>query len=103
MGCIESCLVQLEKEGNVVISSKLCGLTVNVGQVWSERHGKEQVMRATSRTRNMRQAQPSDTNSVVTFSARFMHSGTIKVRDGGLPVEVKNGYNGHFHTGVNMQ
>ena len=97
MGCIESCLVEVEKEGNVVISSKLCGLTVNVGQAWSERHGKEQVMRA---TRNMRQAQPSDTNSVVTFSARFMHSGTIKVREGGLPVEVKNG---HFHTGVNMQ
>ena len=97
MGSIESCLVEVEKEGNVVISSKLCGLTVNVGQAWSERHGKEQVMRA---TKNMRQARPSDTNSVVTFSARFMHSGTIKVREGGLPVEVKNGYNGHFHTGV---
>ena len=83
MGCIESCLVEVEKEGNVVISSKLCGLTVNVGQAWSERHGKEQVMRATSWTKNMRQAQPSDTNSVVTFSARFMHSGTIKVREGG--------------------
>ena len=30
----------------------------------------------------MRQAQPSDTNSVVTFSARFMHSPTINVREG---------------------
>ena len=82
-----SCLVELEKEGKVVISSLpqtvWADLTVNVGQTWSERHGKEQVMRVTC-TKNMRQAQPSDTNSVVTFSARFMHSPTINF-EGGLP------------------
>ena len=56
-------------------------LTVNVGQTWSERHGKEQVMRVTC-TKNMRQAQPSDTNLVVTFNARFMHSPTINFEGG---------------------
>ena len=73
--------MELEKEGKVVISSLLKTVWADC-ECGAERDGKEQVMRLTCTKKNMRQAQPSDTNSVVTFSARFMHSPTINLRGG---------------------